>query len=735
MSKHHATQRIRKVQRRQALAVHGRKAAAGRRLPAASAWRRQSRTQWMASHTSSRPRSRGRPPARPARAGPGARARRPAAAAWRHAAEFTVADDQQVGAAPARLVHAVDGAFDRVSARRCRRRRPGPSVPAGLQARGAGAQVAFEQFTRAAEGHQRQPRRACAARRAAMTTALAMVSGAPRIEPEVSRHSRMGPRSSASGGQPGDAACGAAGRRVGPPVGQHRLAVPAQQPRFGMARAPELLQHRVAQHHRLAGQHAFDAAGEADAGDLARRSGSRSSPPQRQHGVRGGSSGGGGRGRRVARAFAAAQAADQRSQFRQLGQALAGAARRLPLARTQLAAQLVPAQVARSPRRAAAPGPRPGPGSRLPGGAELLRHLRDGGVAAQPRLQVDDAVQVPEQRAQHLLGQLAAHRGTAPARPRSATDLAQRAVAAGSPKSASAGGSWPACSSSSQRCVSQPRLRVHRRWSAPAATAVRGSGLQVVGRWWPRRIGSADASGHLLGGGPIGAHAVRLRRGRQRPARAWALGRRRPRPSAGRQSRRWLACSRRSRRRARPASGHVRGQHLGGQRARAATTAAGQPGGPAGAARRRALRLLTPASRSTCATRAATVHGAVAARSWSSTAPTPCAAWPPSSVRPPNAARQRQLAGGAVVLASGGRSAPSAAASRRPAPRGPARAASAARPAGTEALLQPAGQPRHGLGVGGHIRAPATGPARRARAAFGGGGRAHQADPLAPAAV
>jgi hypothetical protein len=58
----------------------------------------------------------------------------------------------------------------------------------------------------------RQPRCSrCAVRSASSTTALAMFSGAPRIEPEVSRHTMMGPRSSASGC--GGAAPGAAAQR------------------------------------------------------------------------------------------------------------------------------------------------------------------------------------------------------------------------------------------------------------------------------------------------------------------------------------------------------------------------------------------------------------------------------------------------------------------------------------------------------------------------------------------
>jgi hypothetical protein len=72
----------------------------------------------------------------------------------RHAAEFTVADDQQVGAAPARLVHQVDGAFDG-------RLHVGAAVK-GLvhqrqqrgQAVGARAQVLLQQFTGRAKGDE-----------------------------------------------------------------------------------------------------------------------------------------------------------------------------------------------------------------------------------------------------------------------------------------------------------------------------------------------------------------------------------------------------------------------------------------------------------------------------------------------------------------------------------------------------------------------------------------------------
>jgi hypothetical protein len=178
----------------------------------------------------------------------------------RHAAKLTVADDQQVGAAPARLVHQFDGPFD-----------GGLHVGAAVeglahqrqqrvQAVRCPAQVLLQQFTRPAKGDQLAAAPAsCAACSAAMTTALAMSSGAPCIEPEVSRHSMMGPRSSGSGGATSACACGPR-VRVHAPVGQHGLHVPAQQARFGMAGAPQLLEHRVAQHHRLAGQHVLDAA-------------------------------------------------------------------------------------------------------------------------------------------------------------------------------------------------------------------------------------------------------------------------------------------------------------------------------------------------------------------------------------------------------------------------------------------------------------------------------------------
>jgi hypothetical protein len=81
-----------------------------------------------------------------------------------------------------------------------------------------GAQVTFHQFTAA-----RRRRSACsraasswARRSAASVTALAMFSGAPRIEPEVSRHTRTGPRSRAPAGvvhRPAAAAARGSGRQ------------------------------------------------------------------------------------------------------------------------------------------------------------------------------------------------------------------------------------------------------------------------------------------------------------------------------------------------------------------------------------------------------------------------------------------------------------------------------------------------------------------------------------------
>jgi hypothetical protein len=90
-----------------------------------------------------------------------------------------------------------------------------------------------------------------------MTTALAMSSGAPRIEPDVSRHSSMGPRSSGSGG--GGGMRPAAGGRVHAPVGQTACMSQLSKRASAWRARHRLLQHRVAQHHRLAGQHVFDA--------------------------------------------------------------------------------------------------------------------------------------------------------------------------------------------------------------------------------------------------------------------------------------------------------------------------------------------------------------------------------------------------------------------------------------------------------------------------------------------
>ena len=279
-----------------------------------------------------------------------------------------------------------------------------------------------------------------------------------RIEPEVSRHSTMGPRASASG------ACGAARARarlrVGPPVGQHRLALPRQQPRFGLARAPQLLQHRVAQHRGFAGEHALEPAGQAHAGDLARRVGQA-----RLHGAQGqrgaGAVGGlrGGRRGHADAALAAAEPAQQVDQRRQLQQPLAGAGAP-PATRASAAGRAV--------RPSAASTRSPSPCSSASSSSRpciCSRHSAANSRAAssmacarvQPRLVAGDAVQVPQQGAQHLLGQRRHAAGTAPAGRSAATVSRSGCVAAASPKSASSGGNSPATRARSQRATSSSR--------------------------------------------------------------------------------------------------------------------------------------------------------------------------------------------------------------------------------------------------------------------------------------
>lgn len=152
----------------------------------------------------------------------------------------------------------------------------------------------------------------------------------------------------------------------------------------------------MAAQHRFAGQHALDAGAQADAGEFTR--GARDARVHRTHGQRrvglarsGLWPGLGGTVR-----HAPAKALHQGHQLGQVGQALGRAARGLPLARAQRAAQRVPAQV-----RAVGQLAQPlklgleTPGLRLPRSGEIRCRLRDRVSALQPRLQRGQAIEVP----------------------------------------------------------------------------------------------------------------------------------------------------------------------------------------------------------------------------------------------------------------------------------------------------------------------------------------------------
>ena len=432
----------------------------------------------------------------------------------------------------------------------------------------------------------RQPRCSrCAVRSASSTTALAMFSGAPRIEPEVSRQTMIGPRSSASGG--GGAALrrgGAAGS--GTRVEQHRLALVGEQPALGQARAPQLVQHRVADLQRLAAQHALDAVGVADARQLAGRVGQARLAPRSaaaacaRAAAPAAAAAGGGR----ACALGAAQPADQlgqRLQVRPAARRCAGPrAIRAQLSWPRSSSQRRCGQVAQAlqQRQHLFPAARLDAATRRGSRAPTCG---DGGVARQARLLVGDAVQVPQQRAQHLLGQRRRAAGTARAGParRPPAQRAQRLRRRRSrrrPVGQFARAS-SAAASARRSCQALARCRRTARAPAPAATASRGSGCQpVVGRVAGRRIARG-----------------RRRSGRQRaPAAASARGQRSSTGSAAKPAR--AACQPRDAgRRALPACAACAPHQRGGQRGRQP-----QRGRPArGAAASARLRAAAPGVR------------------------------------------------------------------------------------------------------------------------------------------
>ena len=318
------------------------------------------------------------------------------------AAEFAVADDQQVGAAPGLLVNPFDRPFDR-------RLHIGAAVETlahqfeqGAQAVGPAGQVAFQQLAGATERDQFAAAAfaVCRARRFQHRRLGNVLRRAAHRARGVQAHDHR-PALSAPRGRPGRArrCC----RRVGHALDQHRFAFVGQQAAFRQAGAPEFVQHRVADLRCFAAQQAFDPVRMADAAQLAGCIGQARLAFALWRFLHVGQGLRLRCGVAVGVVFRAADRANQFGQRLQVGEQLADALRFLPFVRTQNAAQFVPAQCRKIAKRLqqrlhllpVALLPRPF-------GAKALHGVADGGVALQTGLQVDDAVEVPQQGAQDL---------------------------------------------------------------------------------------------------------------------------------------------------------------------------------------------------------------------------------------------------------------------------------------------------------------------------------------------